>query len=272
MKFISLFSGVGGFDLGLERANMQCVAQVEINKAARGVLATHYPHVERLEDVTTAGKHNLPTVDLICGGSPCQDLSMAGKRAGLDGTKSRLFFEFVRILDEVKPTWFVFENVEGLLIGNEGRDFATVLFCLGECGYRLAWRVLDAQYFGTAQQRKRVFIVGHLRNAAAASVLFDADTPQFLGTPQERLVSPTLIQRQVGRGGGNWAGGLVIQDSVGFRQLTPIECERLQGLPDNWTLKSNEVIQHNATRYRQLGNAVAVPVIEWIGKRIMANA
>lgn len=175
MKFISLFSGIGGFDLGFERAGMQCVAQVEWNAKASAVLAKHYPNVQRFGDVRDVGKHNLGSVDLICGGFPCQDVSVAGRRAGLAGERSGLWFEFHRILTEVTPRWVVIENVPGLLSSQGGRDFATLLHGLVECGYRVCWRVLDAQYFGVPQRRRRVFIVGYLGDGRAAEVLFERE-------------------------------------------------------------------------------------------------
>lgn len=176
MRFVSLFTGVGGFDLGFERAGMTCVAQVERDKFARQVLRKHYPNVDLHEDVRHVGKHNLPpAVDLVCGGFPCQDVSVAGKRAGLAGERSGLWAEFARIVGEVKPQWVVIENVPGLLSSNDGRDFAVVVRGLVECGYRVVWRVLDSQHFGVAQRRRRVFVVGSLGDGRAADVLFESE-------------------------------------------------------------------------------------------------
>lgn len=264
--FASLFTGIAGLDLGLERAGMRCAAQCEIDPKASAVLAYHYPKTSRFGDVRHVGKHNLKTVNLICGGFPCQDVSITGSRAGLAGKRSGLWFEFLRILTELAPRWVVIENVPGLLSSNKGRDFATVIHGLVECGYRIAWRVLDAQYFGVPQNRDRVFIVGHLGSGRAAEVLFEADAEFFEAIPK-RLVSPALIANgQVDNSGGKWAGGIVIQDPRGYRRLTPIECERLQGFPDNWTA----VCSHSdGMRYKQLGNAVCVNVAEWLGRRIM---
>lgn len=398
MKFISLFTGIGGFDLGFERAGMQCVAQVEFDKRAREVLRKHWPDVALHEDVRNVGKHNLPTVDLVCGGFPCQDLSVAGKRKGLDGERSGLWFEFHRIIGELKPRWVVIENVPGLLTSNRGRDFAVILDGLVKCGYRVAWRVLDAQYFGLAQRRKRVFIVASLGNGRAAEVLFEREsgngnTPPRRATPEaatttvikgaaigrkpengprygeiltdnscytlttnevhavatqafteagfERWVessvtstlsahsakeahdlialtgwdyqgrniyslhgiSPTLsaggnsphssgdthinvmVDNQHTPLGFTWHTAnrmsigenlsptltvsdhtpMGVQDTpLTVRRLTPRECERLQGFPDDWTAG-----QPDSARYKQCGNAVAVPVLEWIGKRIV---
>ena len=125
--FGSLFSGIGGFDLGFERAGMECAWQVETDIRARGVLARHWPEVERYEDVRNVGRNDLRAVDVVCGGFPCQDVSIAGRRAGLAGERSGLWFEFHRVLDELRPRWCIIENVPGLLSSNAGRDFATIL-------------------------------------------------------------------------------------------------------------------------------------------------
>ena len=179
MKYASLFSGIGGFDLGFDRAGMECVLQVEQDNSCLGILARHWPKVKKVNDVR---KIKRVSADLICGGFPCQDVSVAGKRAGLDGERSGLWFEFHRIIERNIPRWVVVENVPGLLSSNDGRDFAAILRGLVECGYGVAWRILDAQYFGLAQRRRRVFIVASLGNGRAAQVLFErngcaGDTP-----------------------------------------------------------------------------------------------
>ena len=175
MKFGSLFSGVGGFDLGFERAGMECVWQVEFDKACQSVLKKHFEKAELFDDVRTVGKHNLEPVDVICGGFPCQDVSIAGKRAGLAGERSGLWSEFARIIDELEPKWVVIENVPGLLSSNRGRDFATVIRWLAERRYGVAWRILDSQYFGVAQRRRRVFIVASFGNGNASEILFERE-------------------------------------------------------------------------------------------------
>lgn len=173
ITYASLFSGIGGFDLGFDHAGLLCKAQVEFDEKASKVLEYHWPNVKRFKDVRNVGKHNLPAVDLICGGFPCQDVSMAGKRKGLDGERSGLWFEFHRIIKETKPRWVVIENVPGLLSSNSGRDFAVILSGLAECGYCVAYRILDSQYFGVAQRRRRVFIVASLGNGSSAEILFE---------------------------------------------------------------------------------------------------
>jgi len=179
MKAVSLFAGVGGFDLALERAGVPVVASVEIDKHARGVLQQQFPNTTLLEDVKNVTGDQLRELGfegsdgIIVGGFPCQDLSVAGKRAGLAGGRSGLFWEICRILDETKTKWFVLENVPGLLSSKEGRDMGTVIQALVERGYGVAYRILDAQYFGVAQRRRRIFIVGCLgdNGRAPAEVL-----------------------------------------------------------------------------------------------------
>ena len=155
-----LFAGISGFGQGFARVGIKTVWHVEIDDKCRVILGHHYPDTLLLDDVKECGKHNLPPVDVISFGTPCQDLSVAGKRKGLKGERSGLFFEGIRIVDELQPAFAVWENVPGAFSSNSGRDFASVLAAFRECGARdIAWRVLDAQYFGVAQRRRRVFVV-----------------------------------------------------------------------------------------------------------------
>ena len=157
LTFGSLFAGAGGMDLGLEAAGLRCVWQVEIDRTASSVLARHWPDVERFEDVRTVGKHNLRPVDVIVGGFPCQGLSVAGQRKGLDDDRSGLFYELARIVGELRPRVLVWENVAGLLSSDGGRDIRRVCSRLAELDYFGAVRTLDAEGFGVAQHRRRVF-------------------------------------------------------------------------------------------------------------------
>ena len=165
---VSLFAGVGGFDLALERNGIKVVASVEIDKKASAVLAKHFPNSKLFGDITEVTGEQLfaagfePKNGIITGGFPCQDLSVAGKRAGLEGKRSGLFWEICRLLDETRAQNFILENVPGLLSSNNGRDMAVVVEALVERGYGISWRVCDAQYFGVPQRRRRVFIVGSL--------------------------------------------------------------------------------------------------------------
>lgn len=167
MRFVSLFAGVGGFDLGFEQAGWECVGQVEIDKHARSVLDRHWPDVPKHDDVVTAKgwadeRGLVGRVDVVCGGFPCQDVSVAGKRAGLAGERTGLFWDALAFATHVQAGWLVLENVPGLLSSNQGRDFGVVLSAMADAGYRhVEWRVLDSQFHGVPQRRRRVFIVGH---------------------------------------------------------------------------------------------------------------
>ena len=175
MKVGSLFSGVGGFDLGLERAGMEIAWQVEIDPQSRSVLRHHWPNAELHKDVNDVGRTNLAPVDLICGGFPCQDLSVAGKREGMAGQRSGLWWEFHRILGELTPRWCLIENVPGLLSSNEGRDMLALVDSLEQLGYGWSYRILDSQHFGVAQRRRRVFIVGHLGGPCPPEILLESE-------------------------------------------------------------------------------------------------
>ncbi len=410
LTFGSVFTGIGGFDLALERAGMACSWQVEIEPHCCQVLRRHWPQVARWRDVRDVGGTDLAAVDLLAGGFPCQDLSVAGRRAGLDGARSGLFYEFARLAAELRPSWVVVENVAGLLSSNGGRDMGTVLGTLAELGYRGGYRVLDAEYFGVAQRRKRVFLVFHAGDGSrAVQVLFEPESlpgdpaprreegeglavapggragprgvapdvdrmtfvPETAGTllggaahgdahgkpngsdrvtllahpgpayavtgagskfgsgrhnqdtfvafidayacrgsssPNQSPVkmdglsdaldttgpgavafsckddgrdvgeiAPTLRSLSHDRSHPNGGGQIAIQRGMAVRRLTPRECERLQGFPDDWTAwgvdeRGQRVEIADSHRYRMCGNAVCVPVVEWLARRIVVAA
>lgn len=317
----SLFAGIGGFDLGFERAGMVCRWQVEWDRACQRVLARHWPDVRRYGDIRTVKGTELERVDVITFGSPCQDLSVAGRRSGLAGDRSRLFYEAIRIIRDVRPAFAVWENVPGALSTNGGDDFACVLAALADAGaVDIAWRVLDAQWFGVAQRRRRLFVVADFRAERAAQILFepescgghpparrearetvagtpgggagssgwtpDTDRMTFVpvaafvegsrnGIPDLDAVYPTLTATQPSET-SHYQQGIfyfahTLDGQAVIRRLTPIECERLQGFPDEWTRwgADDEEVSDTA-RYRMLGNAVCVNVAEWIGRRLVA--
>ena len=156
ITFGSLFAGIGGFDLGFERAGMVCKWQVEIDDYANRVLAKHWPNVHRERDIRECGAHNLERVDVICGGVPCQDISYAGQGAGLDGERSGLFFEAVRVVRELRPRIIVLENVAALLT----RGLDRVLGTLAEIGFDAEWHCIPAAAVGAPHIRDRVFVIG----------------------------------------------------------------------------------------------------------------
>lgn len=176
MRHLDLFSGIGGFSLAFERAGFRTVAFSEIEKFPCRVLAYHWPNVPNMGDITKINGADIQA-DIVTGGFPCQDLSVAGRRAGLKGERSGLFWQIIRIIREMQeakhgPTFAVLENVPGLFSSHRGRDFATVLRGLAELRpLDIAWAVLDAQYFGVPQRRRRVFVVADFRGARAAEIL-----------------------------------------------------------------------------------------------------
>jgi DNA (cytosine-5)-methyltransferase 1 len=200
--FGELFAGVGGFGMGMEAAGWTCAWQVEWDKQCQQVLRHHWPDVPKYGDVSTVSGYDLAPVDCITFGSPCQDLSVAGKRAGLDGNRSGLFFEAVRIIKEMRdatksvyPRWAIWENVVGALSSNHGHDFAAVLDSLAEAGaVAIEWAVLDAQHFGIPQRRRRVFVIACFDPATAARC------PDSLLPVAESLRRDTPAKRTKGQG------------------------------------------------------------------------
>jgi len=372
MNVLSLFSGVGGMYLDLERAGHTIVAMCEIDPHARSILKHHWPDVPIHDDVTTLdAKEYRGRIDLVAGGSPCQDLSVAGQRQGLDGQRSGLFWHQCRIADTTAARWVLWENVPGALSSNNGHDFAAVLWGLTgtlprvpDGGWRTGgvvvgpkrwavWRVLDAQYFGVAQRRRRVFVVAGAGVPCRPEILFEsasmfgsvapsrtageavaAFTSTGVGTcgaddnqgqaghlipstfvkvirsgardengelPPEvwdhRTTAPTLnqfdnnsetratvlavhqnqrgeintsdIAYSLNAGGGKPGQGHQVVHTDAVRRLTPIECERLTSLPDNWTLTRHDGTQQaDSHRYRQIGNGVVSNITQWIGQHL----
>ena len=299
MRAFSLFSGVGGLDMGFERAGIETVLQAERDPWCLEVLAKHWPETERVTDVRDV--RGVGGVDLVYGGFPCQDVSVAGKRAGLGGERSGLWFEFERVLRELRPRWAVIENVPGLLSSNEGRDFAVILDGLDELGFDVAWAILDAQHFGVPQRRRRVFVVAGPRGRGPEQVLSLCEGCG--GNPAPGEAAGERVTGTLGGGAGQlgwspdtdrmtfipeiaWAlqerdakgadsdtkvGHLLPQHAGGVRRLTPLECERLMGWPDDWTrwtAGGKEIADSH--RYRMAGNGVVASVAEWIGHRLVA--
>lgn len=185
MRYLSLFSGIEAATQAWHPLGWEAAAFAEIEPFPASVLAHHYPNVPNLGDVT---KHqewpDIGTVDIVCGGSPCQSFSVAGLRQGMADPRGNLILTYLAIVDKYRPSWVVYENVPGLLSSNGGRDFGSFLGGLGQLGYGFAYRVLDAQYvrtrshpFAVPQRRRRVFVVGYLGDwRRAAAVLFDRES------------------------------------------------------------------------------------------------
>jgi DNA (cytosine-5)-methyltransferase 1 len=211
----SLFDGIGGFALAGLQHGIQPLWAAEIEPFPIRVTQYRLPMMEHLGDITKLNGKDIPHVDILTGGFPCQDVSVAGRRAGLAGARSGLWWEFHRLIDEIRPTWVVIENVTGLMSSNTGRDLGTILKALDELGYVGAWRVLDAQYAGVPQRRRRIAIVGHLGDSwsAPAEVLLESESlcwpaPTYKGTRKD--VAGTL------GGGSGHRGWAVDTDRMTF--------------------------------------------------------
>lgn len=275
MKVGSLFTGIGGLDEGLRRAGHEHAFMCERNAYRRRVLAARFPAVRTYYDVRHVGRGD--RCDLLAGGFPCQDVSEAGTRRGINGDRSALFFDFVRVANAVRPRWLLIENVPGLLASHSGCDFGCVLGELADIGYGVAWRIVNSRYFGVPLRRRRLFIVGSRaaddpeRAAARAGAVLAVGSrcATHLGESNRTRPSAALASISgLGTGGADdndaQAGRLIVQgDRV--RTLTAVECERLQGLPDDWTQLGKT---KDAPRVLALGDAVTVPVAEWIGRRL----
>ena len=172
MKHLDTFSGYGGFT---QAVASDTIGFSEIEPHAIAVLKYHYPEIKNYGSITEINADDLPDFDLLTGGSPCQDLSVAGKQAGLGGARSGLFFQFIRILKEKQPANFIWENVKGTLSSSDGWDFARVQIEMAEAGYAFQWQVLNAKYFGVPQSRERVFVIGHLGGECAREVFFEQE-------------------------------------------------------------------------------------------------
>ena len=342
MKFATVCSGIEACSSAWEPLGWEAQFFSEIDPFPCEVLRHHHPTVPNYGDMTQYKEWKDGSVDVICGGTPCQSFSVAGLRKGIESPNGQLMLTFGAILKKYQPRWMVWENVPGVLSSNRGKDFGTFLGMLGELGYGFAYRVLNAEYFGVAQRRRRVFVVGYLGDwKRPASVLFEPESlrgdlaksrkerqrttrdtensigncsrylgnaeggnqtnlvGQKMGTITSRMFN-ALGARDVEEGalvpqaytsssfgqyaegvgtlraeGGDLGGGseTISVNSMQVRRLTPTECERLQGFEDGHTKipyrnKSADECP-DGPRYKALGNSMAVPVMQWIGERIM---
>lgn len=227
MRYVSIFSGVEAASVAWRPLGWEPLAFSEIELFPSAVLAHHYPGVPNLGDITRidwSRYSDCTTADLVVGGSPCQSFSIAGRREGLEGA-SGLMWEYVRAIQAIRPQWLVWENVPGALSSSGGEDFACLLRALDGLGYGLAWRVLDAQFFGVAQRRRRVFLVGSLGSTRSCEVLFEPESLRW-DHPSSRAKRQALT-RAVG-GGAHGAdagpGCLTPWDSQSRRVYDPDGC------------------------------------------------
>lgn len=368
MRYVSVFSGIEAASVAWGPLGWEPVCFCEVDEFPKAVLRHRFPSVPNLGDITNVDWRSLAKCagrpDAVVGGSPCQSFSVAGARTGLEG-ESGLMWEYVRCIRELMPRWLLWENVPGALSSSNGEDFRCLLEALDALGYGLAWRVLDAEFFGVAQRRERVFLVGRLgdpdgpckilfepeslswdtpssrekrqavaegagRGAEAAGGALNPEDPQSKrvfdpsgpaptlssGTGQGMNIQPSVMcaddppvvaKTLKVRGGceGGGKGPLVqedvsatlgtgndqtlfepvsfaasqrgkqvqgVTDGYAVRRLTPRECERLQGFPDDWTKVpykgKPEDECPDTPRYKAIGNSMAVPVMRWIGERM----
>ena len=258
MKCLSLFSGIGGFDLALTRLGHEIIGACEIDKYARSIYAKHFPKVTIHNDATTLQSESLPHFDLLCGGFPCQAFSVAGERRGFDECRGTLFFEIARIAKAKKPRYLLLENVRGLLSHNKGETFRTILSTLDEMGYDAEWQVINSKYF-VPQNRERIYIIGHLRGQSTRQIfpiVSECDTELYGKQVQESSGGSAHYLWKINMSESTRRN---ILSRYTVRRMTPLEYERLQGFPDNWTDGLSDT-----QRYKCCGNAVTVPVIEYI--------
>lgn len=348
MRYLSVCSGIEAASCAWKDLSWEAAAFSEIEPFPCAVLQHHYPGTPNWGDMTKWSEWPDDSTDLLVGGTPCQSFSVAGKRSGMDDIRGQLALGFSAIAGRYRPRWIVWENVPGVLSSGRGQDFGAFLGSLAELGYGLCYRVLDAQHFGVAQRRRRVFVVGFLGDwRRAATVLFERkslcrDTAK--SSKVREGIAGTLSSRTTAGGGPgtdfDLTGGLqmapnpiVLMDQGGsvmntltdgtvgtlrremhghepvvafaqnqmgevrtgdvfntlntnsnasgrntpmvaqalqVRRLTTIECERLQGFPDNYTSVPyrGKPVAADGPRYKALGNSMAVPVMRWIGERI----
>ena len=289
----SFFAGIGGFDLGFEQAGISPIFHCEINDFCKSVLKRHWPDLPNSADIRDLNIASLPEAEIWCGGFPCQDVSVARGSLGRDGLKGKnsgLFYPFLELIKQKLPQVVVLENVTGLLNSHRGQDFRIVISSLTELGYGVAWRVINARYFGAPQSRPRVFICAWKdRLDLALHVLYEQERGAHVKKERKGFVTPTkccitgasvplvsyCLAATSGRHTGtDWSRTYVSYDDK-VRRLTPVECEGLQGFPSGWSLPEKDYPlcddEIDTLRYHAIGNAVCVPVVKWIGDRITAG-
>lgn len=261
MKFGSLFSGIGGFDLGFEWAGMECAWQVEIDDFATKVLERHWPDVPKYRDIKDCGKHNLQPVDLICGGFPCQPHSLAGKRKGSNDTRD-LWAEFARIIRELRPRFVVAENVPGLLSSESGRFFGRVLSDLAACGYDAEWQCIPASAFGAPHRRDRVWLVAYSNSIWQSQQEGNQQNQRGWIVNSGKEAANTNSARCQGYWQGPFRGP---------------EKQSMSSFSSWWKVEPNVGrvvvgLPNRSHRLRCLGNAVVPQIVEWLGRNIMKEA
>lgn len=288
----SFFAGIGGFDVGFERRGFTTTYLCEINDFCNKVLDRHWPEAQRGFDINEVQAEDIPDSDVWVGGFPCQDISLARGRLGRDGlqgTRSGLFHRFAELVELRKPQVVLLENVAGLLNSNKGRDFGVILDRMSSMGYSVSWRMMNTRYFGAPQSRTRIYVCCWLEDSnKALRSMFESQKVEkpknerkgfiTVGSPEGTFpivpeITYCLAATSGRHTGTDWSRTYVVCKE-GVRRMTPVECERIQGFPDHWSIPYSSMSESatsediDTLRYTALGNAVSVPVIEWIAGRI----
>ena len=305
INLLDLFSGIGGFHLGLKKAGYEINSYFsEVDKYAIEVYKNNFKNSNYVGSVTDVQSKDLPKINAITFGSPCQDFSLAGKRKGMQGNRSSLISEAIRLISECKPDFFIWENVKGTFSSNSGEDFWAIIQAFANIGgYRLEWQLLNTKWF-LPQNRERIYLVGYIAGKSPGQVFpirkrFETNT-----TPKRKGDTSSCITATYGSVAGGRQHIKVIskdtKDVIGdfrydegyrerkngnsptirantskipivnkIRRLTPIECERLQGFPDNWTKYGTKGMISDTQRYKMCGNAVTVDVVKAVSERLL---
>ena len=273
MKIIDLFSGIGGFSLGFQRAGYQFTEHYfsEIDKHAIANYKYNFPHAKYIGDITTLHGGDFTDIDIITFGSPCQNLSTAGRREGLKGAKSSLIQYAITLITDIRPSIFVWENVKGAFSSNAGADFWAILQAFANIGgYRLELQLLNTSWI-LPQNRERIYLIGHLAGRSIPGVFPIGEVTKDSCKKTRNIYdySRTILR---GYKNSSSTGSFIRTKNNKIRYLTEIECERLQGFPDNWTQYGDYdgIIKPIAKtqRYKLIGNAVTVDIVELIAKRL----
>jgi len=268
MNVLDLFSGIGGFSLGLERAGMKTVAFCEIDKFCRKVLTHHWPTVPIYEDIKSLTAQKLKddriSVDVICGGFPCQDISTAGKGEGLKGERSGLWREYARLIGEIRPRYVIVENVAALLF----RGLPDVLGDLASLGYDAEWHCIPASYIGAPHRRDRIWIIAYRNsdNQSESIISFDDEASRMQGDASNSDSQRLQRSEKAGDDGKDWTESRN-QLITGCRGVSRSawEIEPSVGRVANG-------VPARMDRLKSLGNAVVPQIPEILGKAIMSHA
>jgi DNA (cytosine-5)-methyltransferase 1 len=284
MNYFSVCDGIGAAHAALLPLGYRCVGVSEIDKYCNKLIENKYGFKNYGDFTECIGWKDFWQRDLrstlFIGGTPCQSFSIIGNRKGAGDPRGKITEKYITFLGCRCPRWFIWENVPGVFSIDGGRFFGNFLYQLSDCGYGLAWRVLDAQFFGVPQRRRRVFLVGCFGDPiSAGKVLFDTEPVQVPARKLQktrRTDSRTATRYSGNRSTSgtvmvNYAKGMcsdrihqVVIDGDRPRKLTPLECERLMGFEAGYTDGFS-----NTQRYKMLGNSMVVPVVQWIGNRIL---